>query len=281
MLKGIATTGAALIFVLVLAGGFLGLQTWCSSEDHLPKLETPLQPNGSKENSEHSGASQQPASPEGEQTKPSAAFDLRVTDQNKIEGRYYAEKTEKEDWGHKFFCEIKIGEVLLAIFTLFLVFYTARLYWATTKLAEADRPHIFPVGFKVIGMKTDQQPVQIEFNFKNFGRSPAYLQNFIIGCRQEGILPPEPDYRNAGTIDVFAALPPETILHPTGATGTIEISAVTKIKVLSGEVTLFIFGCINFEETSGAKHFQRFAFRYIPETDGLANTGPSTYWHHS
>jgi hypothetical protein len=270
MLRVVATIGAALIFFVVLACGFFGLKTWCSSEGTLPKFETPLKQDGG------------PASPEGEQAKPAATFDLRMTDQNKIEGRYYGEKADKEDWGHKFFCDIKIGEVLLAIFTLFLVIYTARLYWATRKLADADRPHIFPGHFSISGMKTGE-PVTVGFNFENCGRSPAYLENLVFSAVHADTLPRRPDFKNAAVQGLFFGYAPGKILFPApgGAKADIPLPPDVRTKVLDGKTTLFVYGRINFKETSGESHFQGFAYRYAPATDELFNCGPGIYWDHS
>jgi hypothetical protein len=268
MLRGVANIGAALIFFVVLAGGFFGLKTWCSSEGALPKFETPLKPDRGKENPEHSNTGQQPASPEGEQAKPAATFDLRMTD--------------KEDWGHKFFCDIKIGEVLLAIFTLFLVIYTARLYWATRKLADADRPHIFPGHFSITGMKTGE-PVTVGFNFENCGRSPAYLENLVIGVCHADTLPRRPNFKKAAVQDLFFGYAPGKILFPApgGAKADIPLPPDVRTQVMDDKTTLFVYGRINFTETSGKRHFQGFAYRYATATDELVNCGPGIYWDHS
>jgi hypothetical protein len=281
MLRRTATIGVGAIFLLMLVLGYESLKTWCSFDGSLPKFEAQLKPNGSNEKTNNPNASQQPTAQEWDQVKPTASFDLHVTDSHKIEGRYYAEKADKEDWGHKFFCDIKIGEVLLAIFTLFLVFYTARLYWATNKLADADRPHIFPGHFSIGGMRTGG-PVEVGFNFENCGRSPAYLRNIIIGARQETNLPEHPPFKEANTVEMLFGLAPGKVFFPAGkAKADIGISADVISKVLSGETTLFVYGCVNFEETSGIKHFQRFAYRYAPASDELVNCGPGAYWDHS
>jgi hypothetical protein len=255
--------------------GLLG--NFCSLEG-APPLESILNPQRSENNPEHPNTSQQGTSQEREQAKPTVTFDLRVAEPNKIEGRYHA---EKEGWWHKFFCDTKIGEVLLAIFTLFLVLYTARLYWATNKLADVDRPYIFPGHFSITGMKT-QEAIAVGFNFENCGRSPTYLENIVIAVWQGEVLPKRPTFKNADTVNIFAGLAPGKICFPAGnAKAEITVPAEVRAMVLSGETTLFIYGCVNFQETSGAKHFQRFAFRYTPTTDELVNCGPRQYWDHS
>jgi hypothetical protein len=185
------------------------------------------------------------------------------------------------EWWHKFFCEIKVGEALLAIFTLYLVLYTARLFWATAKLADADRPHIFPGHFAITGMTT-QQNVEIGFNFENCGRSPAYLRNILIGVWHGAHLPKRPKFKDVTTVDIPFSLAPGKVFFPAGnAKADISVPADVKAKVLSGETTFFVYGCVNFDETARIKHFQRFAYRYAPATDELVNCGPSQYWDHS
>jgi hypothetical protein len=46
------------------------------------------------------------------------------------------EKIESH-WWHTFFCEIRVGELAAAIFTLFLVVFTGFLWWSTDELRRA------------------------------------------------------------------------------------------------------------------------------------------------
>jgi hypothetical protein len=282
MLKYIRDIAVVPIVLALVVLGFFLLQTVCSLDGHLPKLETPIQQGGSNKDAEHPDASQQDAPQKGEQTKPAVTFDLRIAEPNKKEGSYYAEKAEKEDWGRKFFCDVKIGEALVAAFTLFLVVYTARLYSATAKLADADRPHIFPGHFSISGMTTDGS-VTVGFNFENCGRTPAYLENIAIVIWHAGALPKRPDFKKAKIIDIFFGHAPGKILFPApgGAKADVSVDANMKTQILAGQNTLFVYGRINFKETSGKRHFQGFAYRYVPESDELFNCGPGIYWDHS
>lgn len=279
MLRRLATVGSWLVVAAAIYFGVGLLGSFCTLEGAPPNLESILNPHWSEKNREHPNTSQQSSPQEREQAKPAATFDLRVAESNKIEGSYHA---EKEGWWHKFFCDIKIGEVLLAIFTLFLVLYTARLYWATDKLADADRPHIFPGHFSISGMKT-AEPVTVGFNFENCGRSPAYLENIAIVIWHAGALPKRFDFKKAKIIDIFFGHAPGKILFPApgGATANVSVDANMKTQILAGQNTLFVYGRINFRETSGKRHFQGFAYRCVPETDELFNCGPGIYWSHS
>jgi hypothetical protein len=286
MLNRVATVGSALIFVLVLAGGFLGLKTWCSSEEHLPNLGTPWKPDGGKGNPEHSSTRQQDSSPEGEQAKPAATFDLRLSESNKIEGRYYTEKPEKEDWGHKFFCDFKIGEALLSVFTFFLVLYTARLYVATARLAEADRPHMLISEMTARGITSPpaedgKVTILLEHKFINYGRSPAFLRNFCLQYTTNELV-------NAPTYQTRT--PTRFIIAVSSWYGSIKPSELTidaaEIReVLLGNKTIQIYGRIEYSGLGESPHVHRFAYALLFESGDASvrfyPTGPDSYWENT
>jgi hypothetical protein len=133
IIAGIA--GALLLAAILVSGAFLALNNACSLGNP-PMVGQQVQHGGGDEKPKGTEPSEQSSSPQGEKSKPTARFELRKTDTNKVEGRYYAEDTdrEKETWSHKFFCDTKIGEFTLAVFTLFLVLFTGGLWWSTGKL---------------------------------------------------------------------------------------------------------------------------------------------------
>jgi hypothetical protein len=286
MLKHVATIGASLIFLLVLASGFLGLKTWCSSEGHLPRFEAPLKPDGTKENSEHSSTGQQATSPEGEQAKPTATFDLRLTDQNKIEGRYYAEKAEKEDWGRKFFCDIKIGEVLLAIFTFFLVLYTARLYVATARLADADRPHMLISEMSARGITSPPGPdgmvtMLLEHKFLNYGRSPAFLRNVCLKYTTDELVgPPTYDKRTPARFIIAV-----NSWYGSIAPSELKIDGTEIRDVLVGNKEIYIYGRIEYSGLGQLPHIHRFAYSLLFEGGDASvrfyPAGRDSYWENT
>jgi hypothetical protein len=168
-----------------------------------------------------------------------------------------------------------------AVATVFIALFTFTLWGATIKLADADRPHIFPGHFSIKGVNTNE-PVVVGFNFENSGRSPAYLENFIFGACNANKLPKRPNFKRATTHDMFFGSAPGKILFPGGeAKADIPLTPEIRAQVLAGTTTLFVFGRINFRETSGKRHFQGFAYRYDVATNTLFNSGPGSYWDHS
>jgi hypothetical protein len=266
MLKHTATIGAGIIFLVVLGVGYQSLKTWCSFEGPLPKLET--------------------ASPEGERAKPSAIFDLRVAEPNKIAGRYYAEKVDKEDWGHKFFCDIKIGEVLLAIFTLYLVFYTARLYWATDKLTEADRPHVLVDRYSLTGLRnTDPSvaTVNVDYAFRNHGKSPAFCNMLTVDVLhvKSGDVPNKPTYIHRKPN--FLILGPGVFMGPiSGAQLTIPFTLAERQDVVTGNAKLYVSGRIEYKDALGKPHISSFLYLLRlganEAQDFYEAVGPRSYW---
>ncbi|MEI8275865.1 MAG: hypothetical protein WCG00_07730 [Hyphomicrobiales bacterium] len=114
-----------MIVLAAIPASYFGLKNYCSLQQHR-EYENP---NGARTSEQH-------APPQGQQSDPTATFNLSVTDKGKIEGRYYAKDKpkEKEDWTEKFWCDAKIGEFSLVAFTLFLVLFTGGLWFSTHRL---------------------------------------------------------------------------------------------------------------------------------------------------
>jgi hypothetical protein len=128
--------GALIILGAVVCAAFFALQKECSSPHQLSEYSKPNRPNDNAKDTR--GRNESPA-PEGNEAKPTAIFKLRVTRPNEIDGSYYAEnrEEEKEDWSRKFWCDTKIGEFVIAIFTVALAVFTGGLWWSTYRLWEA------------------------------------------------------------------------------------------------------------------------------------------------
>jgi hypothetical protein len=101
LLKAGKVLGFLLLSVAIVGGSFVFLRDTCSlhSQSISAKLE-----------SRQTGADREEQ--KNLRTDPSATFELRVTEPNKIEGSYFSKNTvgEPSDWGHKFLCYTKIGE---------------------------------------------------------------------------------------------------------------------------------------------------------------------------
>jgi hypothetical protein len=107
MLK-IAIFALALFAAILIGGGFYILQSACSLPQRID--------SGTNKNSETSKPSENDTTAKTQQSKPSATFDLRVTEPYKIEGKYYAQETngEKDKWSRNFLCDTRLGEFAVA-----------------------------------------------------------------------------------------------------------------------------------------------------------------------
>jgi hypothetical protein len=192
--------GALVLAALVVSGSFLALNKVCSLGDS-PIVGQQIQKGGEDKHPQRTETGEQGATPQGDKPKPSARFELRKTDTNKVEGRYYAEHAgqEKETWSHKFLCDTKIGEFTLAVFTLLLVLFTGLLWWSTNRLwavtlrsAKTAERALTELESPIVGLQISQpgfvsiwrggEKYKIErkwngltFNFINYGRTAAIL----------------------------------------------------------------------------------------------------------
>lgn len=166
MLKRVAIVGVALLILAMIPGPYFVLKNYCSLEHH-----------GNNKNSHSSGTSEQDASPQREQAQPMAAFNLSVTDPGKIKGSYYAKDKpkQKENWTEKFWCDAKIGEFALVVFTFLLVLSTGGLWFSTHRLWNAaekqERPWVALDSFNV---EVKENTVFFTYAFRNFGKSPTF-----------------------------------------------------------------------------------------------------------
>jgi hypothetical protein len=267
----------------VLFSGLALLGNHCSLEGALPNLDSMLNPQRGEKNAEHTNTGQYGSPQEGEQAKPTATFDLRVADPNKIEGRYHA---EKEDWWHKFLCDIKIGEVLLAVFTLLLFLYTARLYWATDKLADADRPHVLADKYSLAGLRNTDPAVttvNVSYAFKNHGKSPAFCEMLTVDLMtvKNGAPPKKPTYTHRRPN--FLILGPGIPMVPSGGTrAEIPFTLEERQAVIGGTATLYVSGRIEYRDALRKPHKSRFLYILRLGSNEVEDffeaVGPRSYW---
>jgi hypothetical protein len=97
MLKALAVIGFVVLSAALIAVSFYILQTACSLPEHIE--------GRADKNSETPKPSKNDPAEKSQQTGPTATFDLRVTEPNKIEGKYYAQKAsgQKRQLDSQFF----------------------------------------------------------------------------------------------------------------------------------------------------------------------------------
>jgi len=186
MLKTVAIAGFVVIVVAMIPASYFGLENYCSLQHH-----------GIIKNSNSPSSGEQDTPPRGMQADPTATFNLSVSEPGKIEGSYYAKGApqEKEPWTQKFWCDAKIGEFALVVFTFLLVLFTGGLWFSTNRLwavtndtlehaqkASEDelRPyiHVAKAYFDWTGPR-----VRILVKCVNSGQTPATF--FEVGCVAE------------------------------------------------------------------------------------------------
>ena len=178
---------------------------------------------------------------------------------------------------------------LLVLFNLILAMYTASLYYATLRMASADRPHLIPSSFVVERIR--HQPGEdgkvdllVSHRLENHGRCPAFVRKYCF-------------MKFTGTLDEFAqghkygaAVNTNYIVSPKGWYGTakpssVPVSADIVAKILSGEEVFITFGFIEYQSIDRQRHKIRFAFAY--EFDASENSiryypvGQEKYWEYT
>lgn len=164
------------------------------------------------------------------------------------------------------------SETVTAIFTIVLAVFTGRLWYSTeglfrvTKLvADADRPHMIPSEFKIIGIRGNPDEdgnveITVRYKFINYGRSPAFIKQYSIRYVY---------FESKFAIPVGYGDPVKTnyIIAVNGWWGSVEPSKV-KIpkadidKILSGELAYITVGYIEYGDAAGQDHKIRFAYSY-------------------
>ena len=269
--------GAVLILALVTICAFLPLQKYCSSENALTKIESHAKPERANENAKNADSSEKSSSPESSEPKPSATFKLRATSSNQIDGSYYAENREgeKENWSHKFWCETKVGEFAIALFTLLLVLFTGGLWWSTyqlwtageRQLAATERPWVKVDSISVAGPLTFQNgeaKVALLIVVSNKGKSPGLRVRAnvkLVASNQISLASEQREYAaNFRSPPQPNTLVTELTSWPNGDTITFETVAwmnsndMQRFKPLADNtpfpILLFaIVGCIDYEFT--------------------------------
>jgi hypothetical protein len=292
MRKYFFVLGCAIVVAVLVVITYLMLQNSCSS-DTSATLE-PIHKNRAEENTKDANPGDQSAAPRGKASnKPTASFDLRITEPNKIEGNYYGTEGNREisNWRRNFWCDTKVGEFSIAIFNLFLVIFTGGLWWSTnrlwkitTVLAEADRPHMSLSELSATGLhgRPDAEgfvTLTLNWKFTNLGKSPARIQDLCIMLWTGDEYPEPIPYR--GTVTT------RYIIGVNGWYGLVKPSttrtdATSLVKVLRGEYELSVVGRLRYKGAfSGSEYVSRFCYQLLMTGDGSERyipAGPESYW---
>lgn len=273
MLRLAATACLSLLIAISIAvAAFVALNKACSPDQPLAKLER------------HSHKS----------TTPSGLLELQVTDPNKIEGRYYASETKRDEgnWVHKFICEIKIGEFAVAAFTLFLVIFTALLWGSTHRLwkvtsdtlTHAERTAIRQlrayVSVKEILMEQFRHPdkptiyagITQQGDIHHF-RMGAIVENGGATPTRKAIINVNHELRDTALPSNFTfpdgELTENAAIGPGGTYGTpgFFVSIADIRKIIAKEKKLYVWGWIDYNDVfdDTPRHRTEFCFDISPD----------------
>lgn len=267
MLRWIAIVGTVVIVLAAIPASYFGLQNYCSLQQHREY-----------ENSNRAGTGEQHAAPEGKKTNPAATFNLRVTNLGEIEGSYYTKSTppEKEDWVIKFWCDAKIGEFSLVVFTFFLVLFTGGLWFSTHRLWQAttealrlgrdefNASHSPELRLKHIWLATDDgarffgkieagKRIIARLDVVNVGSATAIISliNFVTRIVPLGEkLPQRPPYNDgesAGRVDLPDGFPLNRGITFTQAVSDNRVLSAEEVRrIRNGEVRLYFIGTVEY-----------------------------------
>ncbi len=117
----------------------------------------------------------------------------------------------------------------------------------------------------------------IVLRWRNVGRAPAIVEEFVLQIRDIDALPPTPDYRDASLVvcHAHAVTPDRTFV-------TQRVGPSSAIAMKEGRPVQFvIFGRIVYRQLSGARHATGFAMSVSPHapTASLYRNDAYNYWN--
>jgi hypothetical protein len=196
-------------------------------------------------------------------------------------------------WGNTF----HNADAYVALFTAVLAFSTILLWFVTKKAAdaanlnaeaviEAERARIFVqilgentglIG-KVVSQLTHPDsdnitvgtPIKITYRLKNYGKTPAIIQELAHNIIIAPDLPKEREYK------ALVPIPIEQIIGAGDSSKDTFCQYISIIKIKQakamhaiGGTTLWFYGCISYDDTFGWNHRLDFVWHYNGDTLGL------------
>ena len=140
----VAAITALVIAALASYAVLVTMGNECSSSSALPKFLGSSDPNTSSNKAEKTNPAKQGTSSRAQSKSPAVSVELEITNQDKIEGKLYVETWEgtKAAWMRKFVCDIRAGEFVVAIFSVFLAIFAGLLWAGIHQLQGAIRESV-------------------------------------------------------------------------------------------------------------------------------------------
>ena len=166
----------------------------------------------------------------------------------------------------------------LTVSTMFLWISTrqsARI--AERALTEHERPWIFRDFVTVTWRHRPEVPMNdwmISLRWKNFGRAPATLMEFVFKIQDVATLASRPDYSQCAPLGIIDAMPAkddvEFNTQPVGL-------AIPGIKKNGDPIQYVFWGRLKYKEMNGTEHASGFALQLIPIVSGAASHNNDAY----
>jgi hypothetical protein len=214
--------------------------------------------------------------------------DILQAIKEKIRGENPAASTgdKPRNWGHTFLCDVKVTDALVALFTLCLVAIGAWQGYAlyqtvaatnTSALAltQAERAHVFvrivnqnfgeilSTLNQLASSRTDRitAPAEVEFCFKNYGKTPAIVKEIAHDIILRREFPDEIDYIPVDLVPTERIIPTDNETEKWKCLRT-DFQVGDARDVIRAYRSFWFYGRVLYDDVFGIEHEHRFIYRY-------------------
>jgi hypothetical protein len=274
MLKYLVAASTALVIAALVSYAVLvKMGNECSSGDALPKFLSRSNPNTPSNKAEKPNPEKPGTDLQAQSKSPAASFELQITNQDKIEGKLYVETWEgtKSAWLHKFVCDIRAGEFVIAIFSVLLAIFAGLLWGGIHQLHGAIRE-------SARSQKRDSEIIQRAYlSAYPLGVDPFDAASYAeghVGIRNVGHLPAR---KVRWFIDVTTSsdsrrthfpigqLSGNNVIHSGSETrqwGRTAISRQEFQNFQENNIWVYVWGAIHYDDGFGNERHTNFCHRY-------------------
>src|SRR5271163_3868496 len=202
-----------------------------------------------------------------------------------------------DQWAHKYYCDIRIADFFIALFTAMLAAVTILVVvvgWIQARhlrqsvnaaresadvLANIESPYLFVTSVQLAHLTVGPLGTypRIDYNFGNHGKTPAVLRELCGEMHLISSLPLSPLYNPdkiaRGNQVISAGL--NSNIYSANLTG--EFGDAEHIAFMNGERTFFIFGYAKYDDVFGRCHSFGFAFRVVHPGGDFIEDGGNAY----
>lgn len=204
---------------------------------------------------------------------PIASVELKLSDNERMEGNIYsgARDADKRAWARKFLCDIRVGELTLAVFAFFLVVFAGLLWgvahrlWlvtrdvARTQKRDAEIMQRAYLSAAPIGISPFDASAHADghVEIRNQGRVPARKVRWFIDIATSS------DFQRAhfpiGTLAGNNTIPSNSDMRQWGRTA---ISQQEFGKFQENSLCVYVWGTVHYDDGFGNDRHTNFCHRY-------------------